>query len=207
MRFALATLSFDAMTIVDSDQLALLPGYSRRLAQCLDDAPGIGLLGNAPGLQGPDTTVAAAVTAFREIDLWRPLLRRFHDGESKFVHWSSWPATIFTVSAARDLVALFDRDRVLQTIMEKSEILATEEVILPTLVALLGYTISLGPFSYDFLNYRVRYSTKQIARAMYRSDVYWVHPVARRHGDRVRRLIRARYGDYRMPAANASFGS
>src|SRR5262245_45782852 len=51
MRHALATLAFDTLTIVDSDQLLLRPGYSAALAEFLSGRDGVGMLGNAPGRQ------------------------------------------------------------------------------------------------------------------------------------------------------------
>ena len=73
MRYALAHLPFDAITIVDSDQLAMRPGYSERLAAFLAEEPGVGLLSNSPERQGPATRVQPARVAHGEIDLWRPV--------------------------------------------------------------------------------------------------------------------------------------
>ncbi len=106
MRFALESLPFDAMTIVDSDQLATRPGYSGHLEAFLASRPRVGLLGNSPAPQGPVPTTPPAIAARREIDLWRRFLRRFPDGEAKFVHWTFWPSTVITAAAARDRLAL-----------------------------------------------------------------------------------------------------
>jgi hypothetical protein len=101
----------------------LRPGFSRKLARYLERRHNIGMLGNAPWPQPRGTAVPPAVTALKEIDLWRPLLRRFPDGESKFVHWTFWPATVFT-AAARDLTRLFAEDRQLRDILSCSAIWA-----------------------------------------------------------------------------------
>src|SRR5262245_30871303 len=45
MSYALEHLSFDTLTIVDSDQLAVRPGWSEHLGSFLADRPGVGLLG------------------------------------------------------------------------------------------------------------------------------------------------------------------
>jgi Methyltransferase domain/Glycosyl transferase family 2 len=197
MRFGREEFDFQTMTMVDSDQLALRPGYSAWLAQWLNDKPQVGMLGNAPARQPPSTQVAPAMAAFHEMDLWRPLLRRFRDGEEKFVHWSFWPSTIFSAAAADDLVRFFDEDTQFQEIMAQSKIWATEEVILPTLTALLGYEVGANPCSYDFVKYRVRYSPTQIKQSFGRSDVFWAHPIPRRFDDVLRKEIRRQYGEYR----------
>ena len=103
MRFALAELPFDTLTIVDSDQLALRPGYSAHLAAFLADQRGVGLLGNSPNVETATTRIGPAKVAHAEIDLWRPFLRRFGGGEQEFVHWSFWPSTVFTAGTRSGL--------------------------------------------------------------------------------------------------------
>ena len=56
----------------------------------------------------------------------------------------------------------FDDDGQFQEIMTRSKIWATEEVILPTVTALLGHEIAANPCSYDFVKYRVPYTPAQI---------------------------------------------
>jgi hypothetical protein len=182
MSFALDHLTFDTLTIVDSDQLCVRPGYAAYMGRRLAGQVGVGLLGNSPGAQPRDTRVAPAVAALKEFELWRPFLRRFEGGEEKFVHWTFWPSTVFTADAARDLVRLFDTDAQLRDIMRRSKLWATEEIIFPTLTALLGYRVAANPCSYDFVKYRARYSPRQISDAITRPDVFWVHPVPRQYG-------------------------
>jgi hypothetical protein len=196
MRFARKEFDFEALTIVDSDQLSLRAGYSARLAQFLAGKPNAGLLGNSPARQIAATAAPPARVAFAEIDLWRPLLRRFKDGEDKFPYWSFWPATVYTAAAARDLTDLFDYDSLLRDIMGRSHIWATEEVILPTLAVLLGYEILAHPYSYDFVKYRVPYTRQQIQQALARPDVFWAHPIPRRPEDPLRKQIRQYHGEY-----------
>ena len=196
MEFAHANIGFDTLTIVDSDQLATRPGYSDYLATYLAANPGVGLLGNSPGLQPPNTRVGPVVAAYRERELWRPWLRRFPLGEASFAHWTFWPSTVFTADAARDLVALFARDEQLQEIMRRSAIWANEEVIFPTLVALLGYKHAANPCSYDFVKYKQFYNGTQVAAALDREDVHWLHPVARRYDDPARKQVRQRHRHY-----------
>ncbi len=196
MKWACDNYAFDTLTIVDSDQLALRPSYSDFLASYLKTMPGTGLLGNSPAVQLPGTRVGPAEAALGEIELWRPFLRSFPDGERKFVHWCFWPSTVFTADAARDLTRLFANNAQLQDIMQKTRIWASEEIILPTLTALLGYRIAVNPCSYDYVQYRVAYSLRQIEAALDRDDVFWAHPIPRRYDDPLRRRIRERWNHY-----------
>jgi predicted O-methyltransferase YrrM len=192
MEFALETTQFDTLTVVDSDQLGIRPGYSDYLAAILDGRSGLGMLVNSPEVQSLYTRVGPAMAAYQEIDLWRPFLHRFPDGERKFVHWSFWPSTVFTAEAARDLVDLFRNDRQLREIMEQTRIWASEEVVLPTLAALLGYEIAPNPCSYDYVRYRMPYSLTEADVALSRPDVFWIHPVPRRYEDPLRVHLRLR---------------
>jgi Methyltransferase domain/Glycosyl transferase family 2 len=199
MQFALQELPFDTLTIVDSDQLAARPGYSRFLAPLMDERKGVGLFGSSAAVQLPASAIGPAQTAFREVELWRPYLRRFPGGEDKFVHWSFWPSTVFTADAARDLIELFVSDNELKQIMSRTAIWATEEVILPTLVSLLGYEIAVSPCSYDYVRYRIPYTPAQMDVATSQPDVYWVHPVPRKYDDPLRQRIRERFNHYPVP--------
>lgn len=196
MTFALGRGDFDTLTIVDSDQLAVRPGYSRYLARAVAGRPNLGLLGNCATPQRPGTKVAPAVTALQEIDLWRPFLRRFPGGEDRFVHWSFWPGTVFTAAAARALTDLFARDEQLRGMLARSRMWATEEVLFPTLAAVLGFEVALNPCSYEYVRYKAPYTIADLDRALARPDVYWVHPVPRRYDDRLRAHVRGRFGHY-----------
>jgi hypothetical protein len=192
MQWSFDNYPFDTLTIVDSDQLAIRPGYSRFLGARLDTTSGIGLLANSASRLGPCPPGGPAQAALQELDLWRPLLRAFTDGEQKFVHWCFWPSTVFIADAARDLCRLFGSNALLQEIMRQTRIWATEEIILPTLVALLGYRIAINPCSPDYVQYRSSFTVRQIEQAFDRSDVFWVHPIPRRYDDPLRLRIRKR---------------
>ena len=201
MRFALEQVPFDTLTIVDSDQLLVRPGYTQALEAFLAGREGIGMLGNAPGPQPQRTRVSPAVTAWRERDRWLPYCRRFENGEAKFPHWTFWPSTVFTAAACRDLVRTFREDRELARVLAGSKLWATEEIVLPTLVALLGHEIVQSPFSYDLVRYNVLATPRQVQTAMQRPDVFWVHPVPRRIDHPLRRLVRDRFDQYERPAS------
>jgi hypothetical protein len=48
-----------------------------------------------------------AKAAWAELELWRPFLRQFPEGEAKFPHWNFWPSTVFTEEAASWLTDRF----------------------------------------------------------------------------------------------------
>jgi hypothetical protein len=196
MRFALRETSFDTLTIVDSDQLLLRRGYSQALAEFLTGREGVGMLGNAPGRQPPQTRVAPAITSWRERSLWLPYCSRFDGGEAKFPHWTFWPSTVFTAAACRDLVRTFDEDEELARTLARSRMWATEEILLPTLVALHGHEIVQSPFSYDLVRYNVLATPQQVLAAMARPDAFWLHPAPRRLDHPLRRTVREHQHHY-----------
>jgi hypothetical protein len=195
MRFAADELQFDTLTIVDSDQLLLRRGYTGYIERFLAQHPDAGCLVSQPGRQPPTTGVGPARAAWQEIDLWRPFLSRFPGGGNTFPQWTFWPSTVFTEQAARDLLALWEDDG-LREILRRTRIWASEEVILPSLVALSGHQVIGNPCSYDLVQYRARFTPGQLETAMSRDDLFWVHPVPRKTGDPLRRLVRDRYCDY-----------
>ncbi|MBN9385046.1 MAG: glycosyltransferase [Chitinophagaceae bacterium] len=204
MQYAVDSLSFDTFTIVDSDQLLIRGGYSSYLAEYLHNRPGVGMLSSAPARVYPnDRHNYVALQAFKEIDLWKPLLQAFPEGEEKFVHWTFWPSTVFTAKAVKDICKMVRENECLKKILQETKIWATEEVILPTLVRLLGYEIALNPCSYDFVKYRAVFSVRDMQTALSRADAYWVHPVERKYENPLRKHIRQESGNYRRPMPDA----
>ncbi|HTT91133.1 MAG TPA: glycosyltransferase [Acidimicrobiales bacterium] len=195
MRYALEHLEFEAMTIVDSDQLALRQGYSAYLHAFLEQHPDAGCLVSSERAQPPSTTIGPARVAWQEVELWRPFLNRFAGGVATFPQWTFWPSTVFTRAAAGELVRLWE-DEELQDILAKTTIWASEEVILPSLVALTGHRVIKSPCSYDLVQYRAKYSVAQFGPAMSRRDVFWAHPVPRVYGDPLRAHVRKTFGGY-----------
>jgi predicted O-methyltransferase YrrM len=202
MRFGLDELGFDTMTIVDSDQLGLRAGYSEFIGTWMNGRSRVGMLGSAAPPAGGRPAAPPAVQAYHELDLWRRFLRRFERGEQKFVHWTFWPTTVFTAEAARALLALWP-DRELQDILKRTKIWASEEVILPTLVALLGFAVEINPCRHDYVRYRVRYSPAQLDAAMTAGACYWAHPIPRSYDDPLRALVRRRLGGYERAEGGA----
>ena len=196
LHYLKSTGPFDVMTIVDSDQLALRRGYSEFLAAHLGDRTGLGLLSSLPGRQGPATRIAPCLAAHQEIGLWRPFLQRFPDGQEKFVHWTFWPSTVITSEAGLAMQDLFANDGQLARILEQSRLWATEEVLFPTLTALLGFRVERNPCSFAYVKYRTPIEIKELDAAFKRADAYWMHPVARNYADPVRTRIRRAYGDW-----------
>jgi glycosyltransferase involved in cell wall biosynthesis len=199
MEFAQKNFSFDCLTIVDSDQLLIRPGYSECLNQFFSGTRRIGMLSSKPErvLQN-DKTNHVALQAFKEYDLWRPLLDSFPDGESKFVHWTFWPSTVFTADAIKELIELIKTNKLVQNVINNTKIWATEEVILPTLISLLGYEIGQNPSSIDFVKYRKSFTIQDVNLALNKPDAYWIHPIERKYADPLRKYIRDKFNNYSM---------
>src|SRR4030095_1664357 len=199
MKYVLDHFQFDTLTIVDSDQLLLRSHYTRYLSAFFSNGKisQVGMLSSAPEqVTKANQTNLVARQAFKEYDLWKPFLETFLDGETKFVHWTFWPSSVFTFPAVRDLMKLFKENHLVQRITRQTRIWATEEVIFPTLVRLLGYEIALNPCSYDFVQYRKHYTAVEIENALAKPDVFWLHPVRRKFDDPLRQMIREKFNDY-----------
>jgi glycosyltransferase involved in cell wall biosynthesis len=195
MEYALGQLTFDSLTIVDSDQLCIRGGYSAYLGNFFSagtgGTPRIGMLSSRPGRVTPaDIQLQVPLQAFKEYELWKPLLQTFPDGEEKFVHWTFWPSSVFTMPACADLVKLFQENLLLQETMTRTKIWASEEVILPLLVRLLGYEITANPCRYDINRFRVPITAEELRVALSKSNVFWAHPVRRVFDDPIRTFIR-----------------
>lgn len=207
MRFARQELPFDTMTIVDSDQLALRPGWSSLLAHCLNEENGdnqkpVGLLasgfgGADPEQQPASTRITPAIGAWQEVGLWRPLLERFDDGARQFPRWAVWPGTVVTHTAAWELVDWFDSDETLRSILEQSRVWAKEQIVFPTLTALLGFRVIASPGSCAYVKHEVSYDPSDATAALDNPRAFWIHPVARRYDDPSRSVIRTKFAEYR----------
>jgi hypothetical protein len=194
-RFAIQNFTFDTLTIVDSDQLCIRRHYSRFVSNFLRGKPKIGLLGSSKSRLGPDTSLFPVRTAHAEFDLWKPLLECFEGGLQKFAHWSFWPTTVFAYRAVRDICEVLG-DGQLQDIIKQTCIFATEEIVLPTLVALLGYEIEENPCGYQFVRYKVSYTLGQLDDALRTPNAYWLHPIPRQYNAPLRQALRGKCNDY-----------
>jgi methyltransferase family protein len=202
MRFATEHLPFDTLTIVDSDQLGLRSGWSALLSNYLAGQQGVGLLGGGIAGRGPErqpksTRVTPAIGAWQELPAWLPLLRRFPDGESQFPRWAAWPGSVFTSECVRELVRWYDGDAALREVVNQSRVWAKEQIIFPTLTALLGFRLLPSPGSYDYVKYAVAYDPSEAQAALADERAYWIHPVARRYDDPSRSAVRHRFAQYR----------
>jgi hypothetical protein len=207
MEYALQNYTFDALTIVDSDQLCIRPGYTACLEKFFETSPGAGMLSSMPARVTADNrNVYTAIQAFKEYELWRPFISSFPQGEQKFVHWTFWPSTVFSKDACHDLTKIFQENRQLQQIMQQTKIWATEEIILPTLVRLMGYEITGNPCSYDFVKYKQTYSLPEINQALDKRNAYWIHPIERKYEEPLRQHVRKRFDQYAAGAVTAGSG-
>lgn len=138
-------------------------------------------------------------TALQEIGAWLPFLAKFESGVRHFPQWSFWPATVFSRRAVHGVLTLVDTDPGLRSLMEHCRICAAEEVILPTLVSLLGLDMVPTPFDDTVVRFRAEFSLDVLAESLDRENRFWMHPVPRRWDDPLRAGIRERFRQYHTP--------
>jgi hypothetical protein len=102
---------------------------------------------------------------------------------------------VFTREGVEAVLALWD-DPELRRLVSGTQICASEEVILPTLVALAGHRVAQSPFGYDVVGFRNRYRVADLTAAVRHENVFWVHPVPRVYDHPLREWIRERHGRY-----------
>ncbi len=195
--FAETVDAFDTVTIVDSDQLLQREGYSGFLDSRLEADAGVGLWSSSPRRQRPGATDSSTVdAALREHHLWRRLHARFGQPRLDSIHWTFWPGTIFAREARRALLELVRRDGEIRDILDQTTMWASEEVLLPTLVALLGFGIGRNPTDLSLVRWRPSIESAELPGAASASEAFWLHPVPRELNHRTRVAIRSRFDDY-----------
>lgn len=200
MRFALDNCAFDTLTIVDSDQLPLRGGYPHYLRSFATSQPRVGMFVTDPNAQTCDSASGPARAVFGEFELWQRLFQSFGASDAP-IYWTFWPATVFTASAAADLVKAMTSHRALMDLLDQTSIWATEEVVFPTVATLLGYELGLNPCSAAYVQHRAEYGLRDLAAALAQPDAYWIHPVPRNYDDRLRAAVRSltHAGDFDRP--------
>ncbi|KQB42578.1 Glycosyl transferase [Flavobacterium aquidurense] len=196
MEYAIMHLDFDLITVVDSDQLLCSKNYSAYVADTFHNNSKLGMLGQVATRIDADTKIDPAITAYTEKDLWKSFLEKLPNGKEAFLHWTFWPSTAFSYAAAVDLVRLFRTDLELQSILKKTKIWASEEILLPTLTIALGYTIVENPCVYDFVKYRAFYTNNDIQQAIQKENTFWIHPVERKINNTNRIYVRNAFKNY-----------
>ncbi|WP_213982365.1 class I SAM-dependent methyltransferase [Sphingomonas sp. dw_22] len=188
--------AFDMMTIVDSDQMMLRKGYAEFLSRQLA-GQSFGVLSSDPRPQRADTRIPPAQTAQAERALWQPLLDRFENGGDSFARWTFWPATVIGAEAGQAIRRLFD-DPMLQNILTRSRLWATEEILFPTFSALLGFPVAQNPVAGQWTQYRRPWSVRDLDQAGNAGSAFWMHPVPRQLDHVLRRALRERCDQYRL---------
>lgn len=220
MRWICDRTDFDTITNVDSDQMLLRPGYSEQLIHIMARHPNLGMLRSSPVTLGWPTdgtfgviplgfTSEGAVinypqlTALHELKAWIPFLTKFSDrsgyhfnGLSHFPKWSFWPATVFSRQAAKAILNLLDTNLYLRALVGRSQIIATEEIIFPTLVSLLGLDLVQTPFDETCLRFKTQYSVDQLEESLHKPLRFWMHTVPRDMNDPLRTHLREHYRQY-----------
>lgn len=210
MKWACQNMDFDTITNVDSDQLLLQPGYTERLAHISDQHPNLGLLQSSPASSRWPVDILGLPedrpilthperTALEEAGAWRPFLDKYPNGIYRFPQWTFWPGAAFSRQAAQTILSALDGNLYLRALIKRSRIFATEEVILPTLVDLLGLDLVRTPFDETCLRFKTRYTLDALVESLQRPDRLWMHPVAREIADPVRASLRGHYQYHQRP--------
>ena len=196
MRLAIDHFEFDTITVVDSDQLCCGKGYADILTPVVRSNSNLGMLVGNAMRQSHDTVIDPAKTAFEEKQLWEPFLNTLPNGQDAFLHWTFWPATVFTKKACIDLLKLFDESKKLSKILDQSKIWASEEILFPTLVRALGYDLEENPCSNKYVQYKKEYSSRDIQNAIEDNEIFWIHPVAREISNDLRKQVIGAFEGY-----------
>jgi hypothetical protein len=204
MRWSLDHLEFDTITNVDSDQMLLRRGLSEALTHVLEQHPKFGMLSSPPSSSSWPTHLPfnpthinyPQETAWAELHDWMPFLSQWVGGVSMFDTWTFWPATTFGREASRGIVRLFDSDPFLRRALNGSRIFATEEVVLPVLVRLLGFEIVKTPFNFDSVRFQPNFGVDDLTRFLACEQNVWIHTVRREMDDPIRARIRLAHGNY-----------
>jgi hypothetical protein len=133
-----------------------------------------------------------ALSAFGEIGLWKDYLATLPGGVTSFPQWTFWPATVFSSPAARALCQLFRHDATLKDILRRSGVWATEEVLLPSLAAALGFRVLRSPCDRSLVRFRMEATPLEVDQALDKPDCFWIHPVPRDMTHPLRAYIRSR---------------
>lgn len=195
LRYAVENYEFESLTIVDSDQLLLRSGYSSFIGDFLRRHPRVGLVVKNCEPLKPDTPIHPARAALSEAGLWRPLLEEFPGTATRFagwttVYWSLWPGTVFSAAAARQICDRFLGNQLLEEILAATGIVATEEILFPTLVMLLGYDLAGTPCVPRYVRWRRPLALEELEAARGELLAFWAHPVTRDYADPARTRLR-----------------
>jgi hypothetical protein len=195
MRFAATAFDYTTITMVDSDQLLVAPGWSAAVGAAVRDQPDAGLFGTTTVSESTTSDMDPLTTAQAERHLWHPILATLPGGTSVYPQWTFWPSTVVTRAASDALVSLFERDDVKHA-RQCSRVLATEEILIPTFVRAAGFRTVASPESFAYVKFRHEYSERDVATAMTTPGTYWMHPIPRRYDHPLRRAIREARGAY-----------
>jgi hypothetical protein len=195
MRLAGAAFDYETVTVVDSDQLLVMPGWSGAIAMAIRDQPTVGLFGNPTATASSRSGSDPPTTAAAERDLWYSILETLPGGAGVYPQWTFWPSTVVTRAACETLLSLFDRDDV-RMARQQSHLLATEEILIPTFVRAAGFQTAASPESFAYVKFREQFSEEDVTIAMRTPGSYWMHPIPRRYDHPVRRAVRRAYHGY-----------
>ena len=93
---------------------------------------------------------------------------------------------MFSRQAAKSILHLLNTNIYLRALIGRSQIIATEEIIFPTLVSLLGLDLVQTPFDETCLRFKTKYSLDQLEESLHKPMRFWMHTVPRDMNDPLR---------------------
>ncbi len=195
MRYALSHGSFDCLTVVDSDQLALRLGYQSYIAAFMAEqaTPGMycfGLSGGRPLRQHS----LKNRNIEEEKELWRPFLAQFGREPENSFYKGFWPGTVFSRAVCVALVERYDEDALFKEIWENTHLKVVEETLFPTAVAAMGFPVNALPIDSQLVSWQNQYALQTVRRSFSHKKAFWIHPVPRQINHPLRRMIATHFG-------------
>lgn len=200
MAYLAREVDVDAMTVVDSDQLMLRPGYVEFL-QARVEWSGLGMLSNSPGWKPRTFDNRTVRSAWDDVLRFRPWLAQFPESSDKWPHYTFWPGTVVARAGMHAILRRFGRDPVLTRLASETTMQVTEEILFPTLTALLGLRVDANPCRQDWVKFRPSFGPSDVERALAEPEAFFMHAVPRVFDDPVRERIRDVHAGYASGAA------
>ena len=199
MAWAEENLDFDILTVADSDQFLLRPGFFSFVRAFLHDNPDVGLLSASNPFRvcfsrdaefSHDTHPKAQVWAEWDAH-WKPAYEAYPNGEDAFEMFSFGPSTTYTRSAIRGILRLYRSDQALRQAICSSRGNILEESIFPTLVALDGGRVVSTPCEQQWVVYGTRMELADLEAAQACPNAFWFHPVPHAAEHPIRSALRS----------------
>ncbi len=204
-QFARELGGFDALTIVDSDQLLLRAGYTAMLERVFAAHPRAGMLVTSPRKTPAERIAFHMPTrdALLEADRWKPVFGSKASLDAHWGRWTFWPATVFSGAGLAAFTERWETDATLREVTAATQMGVTEEIIPASILSAMGYDLVPNPVNRIYVRFKTPITPGEVEDAFATDDAWWLHPVVRRWDDPIRTMVRTRWLDYEVPVDEA----